>query len=401
MDPVIYQQTVTYKPNGTHPVGLTEVEKNPFRKKDHTDDIKDSESLKTLKNLAVKHGGSFSIPCFYDEKYRSNRKYWCKGYYWSSCEIVAYTNTSGRTSVTDHPTQNMFIVELNSLQDSDSGYYWCAVEISGRSDDGDYLYLTVSSDPAVSVINSTVSGQEGVSVSVQCLYSAEYKNKQKKWCRFKAWRCYKLGRTNTSQNSAVLVIDNGKESVNVEMRGLQKSDAGWYWFSAGDVGVTVHITVTERPSSSTTVTKNPETATAELRRTAPPTASEKVHDISNSEKNQDNNGNAMLIWVLLAVGLGLLLILATIITWILTKKCNGNQTETTGRVNNTAVHTQAPTTESPVIYSAVIRKNKKASSALDHENDVIYSSVATATKKKTLSQAAGDDEVIYSSVVLE
>ncbi|XP_036412612.1 CMRF35-like molecule 3 isoform X3 [Colossoma macropomum] len=215
--------------------------------------ISDSESVRTLKNLAVKRGGSLCIPCFYDEKYKSNRKYWCEGHSWSSCNIVASTNTSGRISVTDHPTQNMFTVELNSLQDSDSGYYWCAVDISGRVDDGDHLYLNVSADPAVSVINSRVSGQEGGSVSVQCLYSAEYQNKQKKWCRFEDWSCFTVGRTNTSQNSSVLVIDYGKGSVSVEMRGLQKSDAGWYWFSAGDVGVTVHLTVTERPSTVTAV----------------------------------------------------------------------------------------------------------------------------------------------------
>uniref|UniRef100_A0A3B4CK54 Ig-like domain-containing protein n=1 Tax=Pygocentrus nattereri TaxID=42514 RepID=A0A3B4CK54_PYGNA len=89
---------------------------------------------------------SLTILCLYDEKYKSNRKYWCRGYLFSSCKIVASTNTSGRTSVTDHPTQNMFTVELKSLQDSDSGHYWCAVEIGGRGtpDDKDYLYLTVS-----------------------------------------------------------------------------------------------------------------------------------------------------------------------------------------------------------------------------------------------------------------
>ncbi|XP_036412787.1 polymeric immunoglobulin receptor-like [Colossoma macropomum] len=219
--------------------------------------------MKTLKNLAVRRGGSLSIPCFCDEKYKSNLKYWCKGYYWSFCKIVASTNTSGRTSVTDHPTQNMFTVELNSLQDSDSGYYWCAVEIGGTEtpDEKDYLYLTVSEDPAVSVINSRVSGHE--EGSVQCCYSLENKEKQRKWCRFKDGSCYSVGRTNTSQNSAVLVLDYGKGSVSVEMRGLQKSDAGWYWFSAGDVGVTVHLNVTERPSSSKTVDKNAET-TAEL-----------------------------------------------------------------------------------------------------------------------------------------
>ncbi|XP_036411665.1 CMRF35-like molecule 3 [Colossoma macropomum] len=218
--------------------------------------ISDSESLKTLKNLAVRRGGSLSIPCFYDEKYKSNPKYWCEGYHWSTCNIVAYTNTSGRTSVTDHPTQNMFTVELNSLQDSDSGYYWCAVEIGGTEtpDDRDYLYLAVSADPAVSVINSRVSGQEGGSVSVQFLYSAEYQTEQRKLCRFTDWRCFLGGRTDASQNSAVLFSDDGKGSVSVEMRGLQKSDAGWYWFSAGDVGVTVHLTVTERPSTTVTTT---------------------------------------------------------------------------------------------------------------------------------------------------
>ncbi|KAL7842222.1 hypothetical protein SRHO_G00239110 [Serrasalmus rhombeus] len=220
--------------------------------------ISDSESMETLNNLAVKRGGSLTIPCFYDEKYKSNRKYWCKGRDRIICKIVAYTNTSGGTSVTDHPTQNMFTVELKSLQDSDSGYYWCAVEIGGP-DEMDYLHLTVSADPAVSVINSRVSGQEGGSVSVQCLYRAEYKSKQKTWCRFKDWSCFTVGRTDTSQNSAVLVSDDEKGSVSVEMRGLQKSDAGWYWFSAGDVEVPVHLTVTERPSIVTTSLSSQET----------------------------------------------------------------------------------------------------------------------------------------------
>ncbi|XP_037387100.1 polymeric immunoglobulin receptor-like isoform X2 [Pygocentrus nattereri] len=340
--------------------------------------ISDSESLKTLKNLTVKHGESLTIPCFYDEKYKSNLKYWCKGYFWFSCKIVASTNTS--TSVTDHPTQNMFIVELNSLQDSDSGYYWCAVEIGGKEtpDDKDYLYLTVSADPAVSVINSKVSGQEGGSVSVQCLYSAEYKNKKRNWCRFEDRRCFSGGKTTEFYNSVVLVIDYGKGSVSVEMRGLQKSDAGWYWFSAGDVEVPVHLTVTERPSTTTAVTTvcaTEETCIGET------TSGSETMRKNKETTAAELRGNTGLLWVLLAVGLGLLLILTIVTTSVLIKKCNGSQTETRGRVSNTAVHT--------------------VSSASDHENDVIYSSVTTTTKKKTLFQAVRDDEVIYSSVVLK
>ncbi|KAI4890318.1 hypothetical protein NFI96_009483, partial [Prochilodus magdalenae] len=109
-------------------------------------------------------------------------------------------------------------------------------------------------DPAVSVRNNRVSGQEGGSVSVQCFYSAGYKNKQKQWCRSKDRSCYTVGRTVTSQNSAVQISDDRTRSFSVEMSGLQKSDAGWYWFSAGGVAVTVHLTVTERPSTTTAVT---------------------------------------------------------------------------------------------------------------------------------------------------
>ncbi|XP_076838303.1 polymeric immunoglobulin receptor-like [Brachyhypopomus gauderio] len=200
--------------------------------------------MRTLKHVAVKSGDSVTIPCFYDESYKSNNKFWCHGYYWSSCTIVAYTNTYGSTSVIDHPTHNMFTVELNRLNTDHSGWYWCAAEIDGKLDDMDYLYLTVSAAPAVSVLGSRVSGEEGSSVSVKCLYSAAYQNKQKQWCRSTDWSCYIEGRTHTSQNSAVWIRE-GIRSFKVEMSGLKKSDAGWYWCSVGDVQVPVHLTVTD------------------------------------------------------------------------------------------------------------------------------------------------------------
>ncbi|XP_049334965.1 polymeric immunoglobulin receptor-like [Astyanax mexicanus] len=208
-----------------------------------------SESLRTLKHLTVRRGESLTVPCLYAQKYKSHRKYWCKGEHWISCRIVAYANTSNTgISVTDHPSQNMFTVDLNNLQDSDSGWYWCAVEIGGDEtpDDRGAVYLKVSSDPALWVENSTVIGQEEGGVRIQGFYSSGYKNKEKKWCRFKDWSCYPF------QNSTVKISDDWIGSFRVEMIGLQKSDAGWYWFSAGDVGVTVHLTVTERPTDCTT-----------------------------------------------------------------------------------------------------------------------------------------------------
>ncbi|XP_066512686.1 polymeric immunoglobulin receptor-like, partial [Hoplias malabaricus] len=296
---------------------------------------------KTLRNVAVKSGGSLTIPCFYDEQYKSNPKFWCKGKYWRICGVVAYANTSGRTSVTDYPTQNMFTLELNSLQDSDSGYYWCAVEIGDKwtVDDSDYLYLTVSADPAVSVINSRVSGQEGGSVSVQCLYRTDYKNQQKQWCRFRDWRCL------TSQNSAVQISDDGRGAVSVEMSGLKKSDAGWYWFSAGEVGVTVHLTVAERPTTKTAVAT----------------------------------------------------ISSTVKTSISETRSEANQTETTERSSNSAIYTN--TTGEDADMCTAVSKKKKTLSEVTLGTDVIYGNVATDATNEPLSPDAGGDEMLYGNIL--
>ncbi|KAI5608811.1 polymeric immunoglobulin receptor-like 3.9, partial [Silurus asotus] len=205
--------------------------------------VTDVESMRTLTNVAVNHGGSVTIPCLYDQQYKANPKYWCQGRHWSTCSIVAYANTNGSTSVIDHPAHNMFTVELNPV--FDSGWFWCAAEIGGPGtmDDSVYLYLTVSPNPDLSVRESRVKGEEGGSITVECLYSSAYQNKNKQWCRFPGMSCNSVGRTETSQNSAVVISDDGKRSFTVKMSGLKKSDAGWYWCSAGDLQVPVHISV--------------------------------------------------------------------------------------------------------------------------------------------------------------
>ncbi|TSP09056.1 Protein THEM6 [Bagarius yarrelli] len=201
----------------------------------------DVDSMRTLKNVAVKHGGSVTIPCTYEKQYKASRKFWCRGYYWSSCRIVAFANSNGSTSVIDHPAQNLFTVELNPV--SQSGIHWCAAKIYNQMYDRDYVDLTVSQDPDLSVMESTVRGEEGGSITVQCLYSAAYQDKQKQWCRFRDEQCTTVGSTTPSQNSAIQFSGDGKRSFTVQMSGLKKSDAGWYWCSAGNLQVPVHISV--------------------------------------------------------------------------------------------------------------------------------------------------------------
>ncbi|XP_039531988.1 polymeric immunoglobulin receptor-like isoform X2 [Pimephales promelas] len=197
-------------------------------------------------NIAVKSGSSVILPCVYDKQYKENRKYLCKGQFWSACLILAYAGNKGKYSITDYPDQSIFTVRWDNLQTSDSGYYWCAVE-TGRSGISYYLYLTVLTAPDVSVMSSSVSGHEGDDVSVRCFYSSEYKNKLKQWCRYKDKGCYTVGRTDTSQSSSVQISDDGRSSFTVLMTGLRLSDSGWFLCSVGDLQVPVQLTVKPKP----------------------------------------------------------------------------------------------------------------------------------------------------------
>ncbi|KAL6468107.1 hypothetical protein MHYP_G00237840 [Metynnis hypsauchen] len=235
---------------------------------------------------------------------------------------------------------------MRDLQSGDTGMYWCTVEIGGifQPDDKEDVYITVKSDPDLSVVESSVSGQEGGSVSVQCLYSAGYQNEQKQWCRSKPWSCYKVGRTDTSQNSAVQISDDGKRSFSMEMSGLQKSDAGWYWCYIGDLRIPVHLSVNDAPPDTITNTATTATtAVTSVSETEETSISEATSGpatiTTNTKSATDPNGEIPLVWVLLAVALGLLLILVNIIVCVLRKKFNKNKTETRERSNNTAVHT--------------------------------------------------------------
>ncbi|XP_036412724.1 CMRF35-like molecule 1 [Colossoma macropomum] len=359
------------------------------------------------RQLSLQTGGTITIPCHYDMKYIQHKKYWCynAGGGFNYCTILAYENTTkDRVTVTDYPAQSLFTVTMRDLQSGDTGMYWCVVEIGGITevDDKKDIYITVKSAPDLSVVESSVSGQKGGNVSVQCLYSAGYQNEQKQWCRSKDWSCYTVGRADTSQNSAVQISDDGRSSFSVEMSGLQQSDAGWYWCYIGDLQVPVHLSVSDAPPAtkavtsvsateetsiseatlgSATVTTNTESAT-DLRTTGSSSVmtSENVNSSpGKSGREQDGNGEILLVWVLLAVGLGLLLILFSIIICVLREKFKKSETETRERSNDTAVQT--------------------SSSALEQEHGVVYSSVVTATRNKTLSPAGGDDGVIYNSVV--
>ncbi|KAK2900466.1 hypothetical protein Q8A67_008581 [Cirrhinus molitorella] len=316
--------------------------------------------------FTVQTGGSLIIPCHYERKYTEHKKYWCfdaKAAY-NYCSILAYANeTKGKVSVIDHPEQSFFTVTMRNLQYEDTGSYWCAVEIEGITwDVAEQLHLTVQSAPDVSVVSSSVSGHEGGDVSVQCLYSSEYQKKVKQWCRYKDKSCYKVGRTNTSQNSSVQITDDGKRSFTVLMTGLRLTDSGWYFCSAGKQEALVELNVTG------------------------------VLTTEGFERNRDYL--YLEVWIPAVV---LLMVIVIVMSAVILKKHNRNELVT--EVNRdeasdagNGASSSSALAENDVTYTSVtVQPKTKVSSPASVENDVTYSSVKVQSKTK-------EDEVAYSSV---
>ncbi|XP_014024852.2 polymeric immunoglobulin receptor [Salmo salar] len=211
-------------------------------------------SLWTVTKSTAKSGGAITIPCHYHRMFRDHAKYWCKGRTWPLCTVMASTDprrNRGGMSITDIPEELVFTVTMKNLQETDTNRYWCALKVGGigKPDVKVSVDLTVTQgSPDLSVVDELVSGEEGGSVSVQCLYSDTLRGKEKKWCR-SGDRHSCQTQTDTSQNASVVISDGKRGVFNVTMKQLEKKDAGWYWCSVGDLQAAVHINVTQRSTA--------------------------------------------------------------------------------------------------------------------------------------------------------
>nr|XP_042139012.1 CMRF-35-like molecule 4 isoform X2 [Peromyscus maniculatus bairdii] len=79
-------------------------------------------------------GESLSVRCQYEEKYKTNNKYWCRVSLLPSCKEIVRTRASkeagnGRVSIRDHPATLTFTVTLENLTLEDAGTYKCGVDV--------------------------------------------------------------------------------------------------------------------------------------------------------------------------------------------------------------------------------------------------------------------------------
>ncbi|XP_045075432.1 polymeric immunoglobulin receptor-like isoform X1 [Coregonus clupeaformis] len=197
--------------------------------------------VSAVRYVSVQTGGSITIPCSYDLNHINHVKYWCKGLLWHGCSYVVRTDhpkISGKASISDDINKRIFTMTMTNLKSRDSENYRCVVEINGGPDIRiQWFYLSVTPGTAeLYVDQQEVTGVEGGSVTVRCYssYSGDIK-----WCR--------MGGGCRSGYSVPLM--GIRTVLTVTMSGLKMENTDWYWCRVGELGMPVHITVSQQTAT--------------------------------------------------------------------------------------------------------------------------------------------------------
>ncbi|CAN9516002.1 unnamed protein product [Ophioblennius macclurei] len=95
-----------------------------------------SARLSAPSEVTGTYGGSVTVSCRYELRFRDNTKYWCRGQVYELCAIVVKTSWGqriDRNSIVDDKESGVFTVTMTSLQESDKDMYWCVISRPGRN----------------------------------------------------------------------------------------------------------------------------------------------------------------------------------------------------------------------------------------------------------------------------
>lgn len=104
--------------------------------------------------------GSLTVKCQYTSGYKDYKKYWCRGAYWKTCEILVETDASqqsvkkNRVSIRDDQTDFIFTVTMEDLRMSDADIYWCGITKSGYDP---MFQVNVNIDPAPEITTTIMT----------------------------------------------------------------------------------------------------------------------------------------------------------------------------------------------------------------------------------------------------
>ncbi|XP_013999486.2 uncharacterized protein [Salmo salar] len=350
--------------------------------------------------VSVKTGGSTTIPCRYDLKYKTHVKYLCKLDFLKRCSPDVHTESIHKASVYDDIKKQTFTVTMTDLEPVDSGLYWCAVEIIGGSNvmiERFQLFVTAGT-PKLYVDQWEVTGVEGGSVIVKCYYSDT--GNRKWWCRIGV--NFSCERNSTTIETRQQTTDATRGNVlTVTMSGLKMENTGWYRCGGGDFMMPVQITVrqqtTTQSTSTMTTTQAPTTEQSSFSPTAEPVQTDNTVQGPEGGKEKDTMGSIHLKVLLIPLGMLVVVMAGVLVTWKMWRKHKDNKAM--DQTTNTSVQDPFPDHGDDVTYSTVVTKRRNqlnVQTKVEPDDNVVYSSLALQLDP---FPAKGDDDVKYSSVV--
>ncbi|XP_018596837.2 polymeric immunoglobulin receptor-like isoform X2 [Scleropages formosus] len=379
-----------------------------------------SYTLTTVDRMQVQKGGSVTIPCLYEDRYKTNVKYWCK-LSRGQCHFKIRNDSPLRrrkVSIIDDPAHRVFTAVMENLTNEDSSFYQCGVETSKFTEDNVFLYLSVTDGtPELTVDKQEVTAVEGGTVTVQCRYSDS--RSPKKWC--------KIGGSCVARNSGTLdkrfvqIADDKKQKImRVTLEGLEMNDTAWYWCGTEFLQVPVHIRVTQK----TKTTK----------------ASIMLNDLTpggNEEMKIPDSGSWVLPVLLMILGV-LVLLTVVVVSWKVWsrhretratdqgKRKSGSSSTANPELQYEEINTNRsappvstitycyflpPDSFSPNTYHGEMNYSRPSyffpQSSVDYADDVTYTSVAFSNSGESAACPSHQrasiiaDDVIYSAVVQE
>ncbi|KAG8509639.1 CMRF35-like molecule 7 [Galemys pyrenaicus] len=105
-------------------------------------------SIRGPEGVSSPAGGLVTIGCSYDSEWETYVKWWCRGEYWHSCNILVRTNGSehktkrGRLAIQDDQGRREVTVTMEELRTEDEDIYWCGIERKG-TDLGHQVHVSV------------------------------------------------------------------------------------------------------------------------------------------------------------------------------------------------------------------------------------------------------------------
>ncbi|KAL3996106.1 cytoplasmic tRNA 2-thiolation protein 1 [Sarotherodon galilaeus] len=238
----------------------------------------------TVTNIESYEGYSESINCPYENQYRNNLKYICRGNRPSTCLqqalITSNNRENARFSLDDEKMSRIFTVTISSLTQSDSGYYLCGVQTNSDHDVFSAVELRVKEWCCVR--STEITGTVGQPLTLQCPYPQQHRDNRKFLCKGDHRNsCRDMV---MSESRFALRDDIYSSSFSVMITKLEEKDAGTYWCGSDSrwrvgnyVKIQLSVVFLQHTSTVPSTVKTPG-------KTVPPTSENLVKTITSTVK---------------------------------------------------------------------------------------------------------------------